>query len=329
MGSQWSQFFPPNPDFSIADLKPQDSKIFIVTGGASGIGFQVSKALYEKNGTVYIAGRSEDKATKALEDIRTSAPNSKGRLEFLFLDLQDLASVKASAEQFLTKESKLHVLWNNAGVSQPQQGSVSKQGFELQLATNCLGPFLFTSLLLPVLEATAAAAAEVGNDGKAIPSRVVWLSSQIVELSAPKGGLVMDEVRSPTKDKARNYTNSKTGNWFLSSELARRKGSQGIISVALNPGAASTNLFRHTPWLTYLAWPLLHKPELAALTELYAGLSPDLTLKNNGSYVIPWGRISSNPREDIVAASKLEEDGGTGRAVEFWDYCAEQTAKYM
>jgi NAD(P)-dependent dehydrogenase (short-subunit alcohol dehydrogenase family) len=144
-------------------------------------------------------------------------------------------------------------------------GSVSKQGLELQLATNCLGPYLLTQLLLPILATTASAE----NSNLVGTVRVVWTASQIVELSAPPQGLIIDEVHNPPKDKGRNYVNSKTGNMFLASEFARRNGtSDGIISVAQNPGAVSTNLFRHTPWLPYIAWPLLHKPELGANTEL-------------------------------------------------------------
>lgn len=207
-------------------------------------------------------------------------------------------------------------------MSQPPVGSLSKQGIELQLATNCLGPFLFTQLLLPLLEATAASEEEKGL------VRVVWLSSQVLELSAPPQGIIMSELRETPKDKTRNYVNSKTGNYFLATELARRRGPNGIVSVSLNPGAASTNLFRHTPAINYLAWPLLHKPKKAAYTELFAGLSKDISLELNGSYILPWGRIAKSLREDLIKATKLEEEGGSGRAKEFWDFCEEKTHDY-
>ena len=211
---------------------------------------------------------------------------------------------------------------NNAGVSQPPAGSVSRQGFELQLATNCLGPFLLTQLLLPLLEATAAAEEEKGA------VCVVWTSSQIVELSAPPQGIVMSELAAPPKDRTRNYVNSKTGNYFLATELARRRGSSGVVSVAQNPGAASTNLFRHTPWMTYLAWPLLHNAKQAANTALFSGLADDVSAGGGGCYIVPWGRISRQMREDLVEATKSKEEGGSGRAMEFWDFCEEKTHDY-
>ncbi|KAL2155914.1 hypothetical protein VTH82DRAFT_656 [Thermothelomyces myriococcoides] len=339
MGAQWSQFFPPKPAFTDADVPSQEGKVFLITGGASGIGYELARILYRKGGRVYIAGRDETKCRTAITEIASAeapavAATGSGSLEFLHLDLADLRTLKAAAEAFRAKETKLHVLFNNAGVSQPPVGSVSKQGVELQLATNCLGPFLLTKLLLPLLEATAAQE-ETQNHHHTGTVRVVWLSSQMMELSAPRHGFTLDEIRNPPQDKARNYTNSKTGNFFLSTELARRygsgsgSGSAGIVSVALNPGAVLTNLFRHTPWLPYLVRPLLYKPSLGALTELYAGLSADIMPERNGCYVLPWGRISTNLREDLIEATKVEEEGGVGRAREFWDYCEEVTREYL
>ncbi|KAF3761393.1 hypothetical protein M406DRAFT_64654 [Cryphonectria parasitica EP155] len=309
MGAQWSQFFPPSPAFTEADVGSQEGKVYLVTGGASGIGLELVKTLYAKNARVYIAGRSEEKARRAIQQVQGAAPSATGTLE-------------ARVDAFKAKETKLHVLWNNAGVSKPPLGSVSKQGIELQLATNCLGPFLLTQLLLPVLEATAAAETTKGF------VRVVWTSSQVMELSAPAQGIVMSELTDPPKDKTRNYVNSKTGNYFLSAELMRRHEQNGIVSVALNPGAASTSLFRHTPWLPYLAWPLMHKPKLCAYTQLFAGLSGEISSAQQGCYVVPWGRVAKNLRQDLVDATRSLEDGGSSRAREFWDFCEQKTHDY-
>jgi hypothetical protein len=154
----------------------------------------------------------------------------------------------------------------------------------------------------------------------------------MMELSAPQGGIIMSELRSPPKDVTRNYVNSKTGNYLLSAELARRQrqshSSTPVVSVSLNPGAAKTNLFRHTPWLNYLAWPLLYPARIAALTQLYAGLSGDIGAGQSGCYVVPWGRVATFLRKDLVDAVKEEEEGGTGRAREFWAFCEEMTKGY-
>ena len=325
MGAQWSQFFPPTPVFTERDVGKQEGKVFLVTGGYSGIGFEISKALYQHKGHVYIAGRSEEKANQAIKAIQESTPDHDGgRIDFLYLDLEDLSTIKTAVQDLSAKESKIDVVWNNAGVSQPPVGSVSKQGHELQMAVNCLGPFLLVKLLMPLLE--AGVASSVPGSGSV---RVLWASSQFMELSAPSGGIIIPELRNPPRDKARNYCNSKTGNLFLATEFARRFGSsKGLVSAAYNPGASSTNLFRHTPWLGVLAWPLMYKPQLAALTALYAGLSEEITVETNGCYVIPWGRISTSLREDLQNATLDREDGGTGIASEFWEFCEESTEAY-
>jgi hypothetical protein len=96
----------------------------------------------------------------------------------------------------------------------------------------------------------------------------------------------------------------------------------------LNPGAANTDLLKNAKLMKILSYPLLHKPERAAHTELYAGLSPDISLQNNGCYVIPFGRIHHNVAERLLTAMKVEENGGTGKAKEFWEFCENKVSDY-
>jgi len=331
MGATWSQFFPPAPSLTEKNLPSQKGKVFIVTGGASGIGFELATLLYHAGGKVYIAGRSESNARHAIERIHASSRNttssSAGQLEFLFLELDDLSTIKASADAFKSKEPTLDVLWNNAGVSLPPLGSTSKQGHELQLATNCLGPYLFTQLLLPCLRAAAATST-------AGAVRVVWTSSQTVDLSAPKGGFTMDHIVSPPADPTANYVASKTGNWFLARELAHTVQPQGILSLVQNPGNLKTNLLRHAPrWMAIVTAPLLHKARMGAYTELWAGLAPELAaeegkVKACAGYVVPWGRLHPAPRQDLILALRGKDEGGEGRAAEFREWCEEETKDY-
>ncbi|KAL4975588.1 hypothetical protein BDW66DRAFT_151871 [Aspergillus desertorum] len=323
--AQLTQMFPPCPTFTEKDIAFQKGRVFLVTGGTSGIGFELAKILYARGGTVYITGRTEEKAKEAVQKIQASVAERDGQVDYIVLNLDDLTSIRQSAEAFMEKESRLDVLWNNAGVAQPPVGVLSKQGLELHLATNCLGPFLFTQMMLPLLDAGVAL------NGPAYPGsvRVIWLSDQVVELSSPLEGIIMQELDTPPQDNSRNYLNSKTGALFLATEFARRYGPEhGIISVAMNPGAARTNLLRHTKWTKFIHWPLLHSPKLAALTELYAGLSPDINLENNGCYVIPWGRIHTTIAPHLMDAMRPKEAGGTGKAQQFWDFCDDKTKDY-
>jgi NAD(P)-dependent dehydrogenase (short-subunit alcohol dehydrogenase family) len=141
-----------------------------VTGGYAGVGEELVKIFYSKNAIVYVAGRSKSKADAALDRIKKAHPSSKGRLEFLSLDLADLTTLKPAAEAFKAKESRLDTLTNNAGVMNTPPKSKTMQGHELQLGTNCLGPWLFTHHLLPVLQKTAAEAPKNSV-------RVTWAAS--------------------------------------------------------------------------------------------------------------------------------------------------------
>ena len=321
--SSWTQTFPGSPTFTEENLPSQTGKVFIVTGGNSGLGFELAKILYSKEATVYIAGRSQAKTSTAIQTIQTSYPSSSGKLHFLHLDLDDLESVKASAAAFAAQESHLHVLWNNAGISTVPNGSKTKQGIEQHMGTNCVAPLLFSQLLLPQLRSAAAEAPKASV-------RIVWTSSFLVDTSAPPGGLVVAELSAPLNDPVRNYAASKAGNWMLAAEWARRFGDDGILSLTQNPGSLSTNIWRHTSrLLRFLVSPLLYEPKFGAYTEAWAGLSPDVTMEDAGKYAIPWGRWHLSPREDVLDAIKSKELGGTGAAAAFWDWCEEQTAQYV
>ena len=95
------------------DLSPQ---VYLITGSNTGVGKELAQILYSRHAKVYIAARSEEKANAAIASIRSSCPASKGQLEFLPLRLDDLKAVADSARAFLRTESRLDVLFCNAGV---------------------------------------------------------------------------------------------------------------------------------------------------------------------------------------------------------------------
>lgn len=172
-----------------------------------------------------MAARSQDKAAKAIEGIKARAPNSKGQLIFLHLDLDDLTTIKATADAFLKDNDRLDVLWNNAGVMIPPQGSKTKQGYEKQLGTNNVAPFLLTKLLQPILAQTAKTAPKDSV-------RVVWVSSSGAEVLAPKGGVEMTNLDYKQDRNAWfKYGTSKAGNVLHAGEFAKRYQTDGLISV--------------------------------------------------------------------------------------------------
>lgn len=151
-------------------------------------------------------------------------PNSQGRLTFLYLDLGDLNSIRYSVDDFLSRESRLDVLWNNAGVMLPPQGSTTSQGYELQLGTNNIGHFLFTKLLYPTLK-------ETSKISPAASVRVVWVSSTAA-LRAPNPAFDISNMDYHIDESAaKKYARSKAGNVLHACEFARRSKADGIISL--------------------------------------------------------------------------------------------------
>ncbi|KAL9137826.1 MAG: hypothetical protein Q9175_000960 [Cornicularia normoerica] len=88
--------------------------------------------------------RSEE---KAISEIKSRLPETRGLLIFLHVDLDDLATIKRTAEAFLRENDSLDAVWNYADVMTPTRGGKTKQGLDLQLGTNNVAPFLFTELL--------------------------------------------------------------------------------------------------------------------------------------------------------------------------------------
>ncbi|KAI0835908.1 NAD(P)-binding protein [Hypoxylon sp. FL0890] len=322
--SQLSQLFPPCPRFTDKDVPDQSGKVFIVTGGAVGVGFEVSRILYEKNATVYIATRTASKIQNAIENIRKQQHNSQGRLEPLILDLANLDTIKPAVENFIAKEQRLDALFNNASVMGTSPEERSTQGYELQMGTNALGPFLLTRLLEPILLRTAA------QENSSSNARIVWVSSML-DIGTPKGGVVWDsQTDSPLlhSDMMANYMQSKAGVTFLAHEYAKRLGNKGIISTSLHPGMLKTELQRHMPAPMRAITAIFKSPTHGAYTELYAGFSPEITSRDNGRYVIPWGRLGSVP-EHMAGGMRSKDEGGAGSSEKFWDWCEMSTSSYQ
>ena len=292
------------------------------------MGFELSRILYLAGGTVYMMTRNETYAMKAIDDIKTSAAASgsasaPGILKFIHLDLADLSGIAASAAAFCAAETRLDVLFNNAGVASAPLDLKTAQGLEPHFGINCIGHFLLTELLFSTLGSTA-------RHAPANSVRIIWTSSLTVDMMAPEGGVTIKQVTSPDNKRHEHYSASKAGNWFVASEYHHRFHDTGIVSLTQNPGNLQTNVWRTVPSMIYWpTYPLLGRAVDGACTNLWAGLSEEITLEDGGRYVIPFGRWHPCPRKDILLSLKESKDGGTGRAAEFWDWCEEQVEPYV
>ncbi|KAK8097873.1 short-chain dehydrogenase [Apiospora kogelbergensis] len=315
---------PPKPDFVEKDLPDLTSKVYIVTGATSGIGKEVARLLYSRNATVYIAARDEQ---DTIQHIKQAEPHSTGTLVYIPLDLADLRSVKAAAERFLASETKLHVLFNNAGVMSADDNKMEKtvQGYENQLGINCLGPFLLTRLLTPVLVTTAADRSTHTHE-----VRVVFVSSFAAEMYHEKDvGIDLDNLDyHKPKASIHRYGISKVGVWAYANELSKRLRAKGILGVPVNPGNLRSELFAQQGFFFRLQVALMHYPAVnGAYTELFAAFSPEVTPDTAG-YVFPFGRLQPICKE-LQLAAKPEGEGGADLTRRFWEWSEKQIEQFV
>lgn len=320
----WPQLWPESPaPLTAANLPSQTGKVFVITGSTAGIGLELTKILYGAGATVYMAARSENKATAAINAITAETP-SVGTIKYLHLDLADLTTIKPFTIAFLAAESRLDVLFNNAGVANVPASARTRQGLETHMGVNCVGHYLLAQLLSPQLILTAA---KPGTEPNSV--RVVWSSSMLVDVLAPAAGVPPAELDAPSTDQNRNYAVSKTGNWFLAARLARQLGPRGVVSITQNPGNLLTGIFDDTPRLiVWLSWPVLYKAVDGAYTALWAGLAREVTVRDGGRYVVPWGKWHPRPRDDLLEAIKEREEGGKGFARVFEEWCEKTTKEF-
>ncbi|KAL5343033.1 hypothetical protein BJX70DRAFT_355479 [Aspergillus crustosus] len=306
-------FFSSSPPLTEANLQDQSGKVFIVTGASSGYGYILASILYQRNGTVYLAARDTKKLSQVADEFKQRFPASTGRVDFFQLDLSDLTTIAKSANEFLAKESQLHVIWHNAGVMVPPQGSKTKQEYELQLGVNVVAPFLLTKLLYPTLAKTAA-------QSPPHSVRVVWVSSGVAPLS-PKPPIDYTNLDYHKDEGAwAKYGRSKAGIVLLSAALARRGKQDGVVGVTLDPGVAITSLQRSLSKLMLaLVRIIAQKPETGAYTQLYAGLQPDLDVLKPETWVVPPGKLVKT-RADLFSVQESEK---------FWDWCEAQVKVYV
>jgi retinol dehydrogenase-12 len=265
-------------------------KNVVVTGANTGIGRVTAIELARKKARVYLACRSEERTRPVLQEIAAAG----GTAAFLPLDLAALASVRAAAHQLLGRRQPLSLLVNNAGLAGAH--GVTKDGFEITFGTNHLGPYLFTRLLLPLLEQAGEA-------------RVVNVSSEGHYRAA---GIDWDAVRKPTHTTTAfpEYCVSKLANVLFSNELARRAG-PGVHTYSLHPGAVASDVWREVPWgLRHVAKLFMLSNEDGAKTSLHCATSDAVKDQT--------GRYYDKQREKT--ASELARDEALAR--ELWERSA-------
>lgn len=240
-------------------------RVVLITGANTGIGKAAAAELAAQGATVYLACRSAEKTRPVVAEI---AERTGVEPRFLQLDLADLDSVRACAEEFLAAGDPLHVLLNNAGLGGAK--GLTGSGFELAFGVNHVGHFLLTDLLLPRLRESA-------------PARVVTVSSDVHRQAR---GIDFDAVRRRTASRTGlpEYGVSKLANVLFTQELARRLEGSGVTTYALHPGAVASDVWRSVPWPVRPLLKLFMKSvDDGAQTSVYCASAPELA-EESGRY---------------------------------------------
>jgi NAD(P)-dependent dehydrogenase (short-subunit alcohol dehydrogenase family) len=292
------------------DIPSQQGRRVVITGANSGIGFHTALELARHGAELVLPARTEAKAADAVHRIRTEVPDAKVFAEIL--DLADQSSVRAFAARTIERfpGQSLDLLINNAGVMAIPAREVTVDGFERQFATNYLGPFALTALLLPSIKPQPG-------------SRIVTVCSN----SGKFGKIAFDNLQSERRYSPMfgAYTQSKLADLIFMLELQRRLASahSPILSIAAHPGLAVTNLHDSGPGdgnspmkvLLNLVHPLSQDAHHGALPTLFAALSPNV---QPGGYYGPDGffetkgdpaaaKIPAAAKDQAVAARLWEQ----------------------
>ncbi len=283
--------------WTLRDIPDQSGRFAVVTGATGGIGLETALRLASAGADVLLTGRDEARGAAALT--RVAAARPKGSARFAIADMASLASVRAFAERVVQEGRPIDLLVNNAGVMALPQRRVTADGFEMQCATNHLGHFALTALLMPAIMRAPA-------------PRVVAVAS----LAHRRGRIHFDDPQLARGYKPFDaYTQSKLANLLFSQELARRAAGSKLTSVAAHPGWATTGIMnalgsvQERIALT-VAGLVGQSAAAGALPILFAATSPDVV---NGGYYGPDGfmevrgapsvaRIAPHARDRTVAA---------------------------
>lgn len=238
------------------------SRICVITGANSGIGKITAQELARKGFDIVMLCRNLDKARPVQLAMQADFPTVK--IDLIQCDMASLASVRAAAKQVQDRYPHIDVLVNNAGLYIDKE-LYSPDGYELTFATNHLGAFLLTNLLLDLLR-------------KGQNARVVTVSSEAHRFA---GTFRLDELAHPKLyNGMRAYGRSKLCNILFAKELSDRLLDDGITSTSLHPGTVSTNFGASSGAvfgaILSLARPFLKTPEQGAATSIYLASSPQV-----------------------------------------------------
>jgi NAD(P)-dependent dehydrogenase (short-subunit alcohol dehydrogenase family) len=313
-----------------ANVPDQSGRTAVVTGSSSGLGLETAAVLAGRGSTVVLACRDLGKAERAAEQVRARAGRAgeragehvggrsgRGDVRVVRLDLACLASVRQAADEIRSACGRLDLLINNAGVMAVPYHR-TEDGFELTFATNHLGPFALTGLLLDrLLDTPGSRVVTVSSIGHRMGAGTVRLDDPMFE----RGYRPWDA-----------YYQSQLANLLFTYELQSRletAAQASTIALAAHPGNARTELWRHTPGLTRTLYRPALRPmtfwfaqsaQAGALAILRAATDP---AARGGEYYGPPGRLQYTGHPVRVESSAHSHDQAVARRL--WELSEQLT----
>ena len=283
-------------NWTAQDIPDLSGRTAVVTGASSGIGEEAATALAAKGARVVLAVRDAGRGAAARSRILKRHPSAQ--LDVSLADMADLASVRAFAERSLEALPQVDILLNNAGLGMQPKRTVTVDGYERQFATNHLGHYALTGLLIPALL-------------KAPAPRVVTIAS----LAHRRGRIGFDDLQGETSyNGSRAYSQSKLANILFSNELDRRARAahSRLVSVAAHPGVSATGFLQAAempaPVLAVAGTAVRifgQDSAAGALPGLYAATMPGVS---GGDYWGPDGTLEIRGRPAPAALARQARD---------------------
>ncbi len=269
----------------------------VVTGATSGLGRVAARALAELGATVVITGRDAKKTAAVAAELSTAVGATVGHE---VADMGDLAAVRSMAARLLAHHSSIDVLVHNAGALSNERHT-SPDGIELTVASQVVGPFLLTALLLPALRA-------------AVPARVITMSSGGMYAS----NLEVERLEMTDADYkgAEQYARAKRAQVTLNEMWADRFAASGIVFQAMHPGWADTpGVAASLPVFRNVVGPLLRTPEQGADTLVWLAADEGEPLAETGCFWLDRRRRSIHR----LPTTRRSDTAARRRAL--WEWC--------
>ncbi len=279
--------------WTASEMQRMQGKVVLVTGASSGLGLAAAEGFVRLGATVWLVVRNRDRGEQARA--RILERSGSGDVHVGVCDLSALASVRQFAGRFRDQASRLDVLVNNAGVMTDAR-AVSADGIELTFATNVVGPFLLTNLLIPLLRESA-------------PARIINVSS---------GGMYTQKLRVDDLQSEREefdgpnvYARTKRAEVILTELWAEQLAGTGVVVHSMHPGWSDTPGVRSSlPRFYAVTRPLLRTPAEGADTIVWLGAAAEPGRSSGRfwhdrrprpTHWLRWTRETRQERERLLA----------------------------